>query len=411
MLCSLLMKTTPDELLLMMVDTKMVELTPFEGIPNLLCPIVTDPFDAITHFKALVTTMEQRYELAQEHGAKSLQELNDKSDSKLPYILVIVDELADVLAVDRKAFQAAISSITQRARTVGMHLALATQFPRGDICSNTLKHCLPDRIAFSTTSRAESRVVIGSTSAHELFGNGDCLYVHAKHAPVWVQSPHVSSADVTVIVDHWKDQTYWNQQEHHMWTLPRPAAVTSQRICGIPEALCWLYDQSGHPDDVLAVTARYPAARLDRWRAAALAQKGLTDAALLVYDDLIRRARSATLIAEAQYAKTKVLVDIGNRAAARQELAQVYAVIPDFVDEAHLLAKLNAKRRDTTRSPIPEAVRHAVWRRDEAACVRCGAQENLEFDHIIPVSRGGANTERNLQLLCERCNREKSATI
>jgi hypothetical protein len=196
-----------------------------------------------------------------------------------------------------------------------------------------------------------------------------------------------------------------------MWTLPDPAAISSRKIGGIPEALCWLYSRSGRPDDMLAVTARYPAAQLDSWKAAALAQKGLTDAALLVYDDLIGRAQSPTIIAAARYAKAYVLVDIGNQTAARRELAQVYAVIPDFVDEDQLLAKVNARRQETTRRPIPEAVRHAVWRRDGAACVQCGAQENLEFDHIIPISRGGANTERNLQLLCETCNRKKSAKI
>lgn len=196
-----------------------------------------------------------------------------------------------------------------------------------------------------------------------------------------------------------------------MWQLPNQDVVASQRIGGIPEALCWLYYEDGRSDDVLAVTARYPAARLDGWKAAALAQKGLTDAALLVYDDLIRRGQSPDMIARARYAKAKVMLNIGSRTAARQELAQVYAAVPDFVDEAHLFAKLETKRQGSTRSPIPEAVRHAVWRRDEAACVQCGSREKLEFDHIIPVSRGGANTERNLQLLCEACNRAKSATI
>ena len=197
-----------------------------------------------------------------------------------------------------------------------------------------------------------------------------------------------------------------------MYQLPNPATVVRQpRISGIPEALCSLYSRSGRPDDVLAVTTRYPTARLDIWKAAALAQKGLTDAALLIYDDLVRRSRSPTLIAGAQYAKAKLLIEMGNVAAARRELAQVYAAVPDFVDDAGLLPKLNAKQQTPTRTPIPEAVRHAVWRRDEGRCVQCGSQESLEFDHIIPVSRGGANTERNLQLLCEPCNREKSAKI
>jgi S-DNA-T family DNA segregation ATPase FtsK/SpoIIIE len=219
MICSLLMKTTPDELVFHLTDSKAVELTAYDGIPNLVHPCVTDAYEAVRHFKALVGVMEKRYRLAQQYGVRELSELNEKLPpaEKLPYILVVVDEIADVLAVDRKALQKAVTAITQRAQAVGMHLVLATQFPRGDVCSNALKHCLPDRIVFSTTSRAESRIVIGTTSAHELFGNGDCLYVHEKHAPVWVQSPYVTSADVTLIVDHWKDQigsTGFNKEHH-----------------------------------------------------------------------------------------------------------------------------------------------------------------------------------------------------
>ncbi len=211
-------------------------------------------------------------------------------------------------------------------------------------------------------------------------------------------------------MDHWKDQTS-RASEGYGWALPNRKAVYQPRIVGIPEALCSLYSRSERPEDALAVVARYPGARLAIWKATALAQKGHGDAALLIYDDLVRRDQSPTRVADVRYAKALLLLDLGNAGAARRELAQVYAAVPEFVDDANLRVKLDASGPTSARAPIPEAVRHAVWRRDDGRCVQCGSQERLEFDHVIPVSRGGANSERNLQLLCERCNREKRSVF
>lgn len=151
---------------------------------------------------------EKRYKLSQEYGAKAFEELNQMLPlgEKLPYILIVVDEIADLVAVDRKTFQKAITSITQRAQAVGIHLVLATQFPRGDVCTSSIKHSLPSRIAFVATSAAESRMVIDATGAQDLFGGGDCLYVYNNRAPVWAQSPYVTSAEVAAIVGHLKAQ-------------------------------------------------------------------------------------------------------------------------------------------------------------------------------------------------------------
>lgn len=215
LICSLLMKTTPDELMFMLIDSKQIELTRYNGIPNLLCPCITDAWDAIDNLKALVATMEQRYKLAQEYGAKDLAELNEKlpPGQKLPYILVVADEIADMLAIDRRATHTAITSMAQRGKAVGIHLVLATQFPRSDVCTSTLRRCLPSRIAFSITSRTESRMVVGTTGACDLFGDGDCLYVHEKCPPIWVQSPYVTSTEVAAIVSHWRDQIYWHERQ------------------------------------------------------------------------------------------------------------------------------------------------------------------------------------------------------
>jgi FtsK/SpoIIIE family/HNH endonuclease len=413
MICSLLMETTPDQLLFLLVDHQDGKLTEYNGIPNVICPVAVDPYEALMNVTALVAVMDERYELAQECGATSLQELNKNLADELPYILVVIDEMADLVAIDKKASHKAITSIAQRGHAAGIRLVLATQFPRGDVCTNSIKHAVPSRIAFLTRSPAESRIIIDATGAQDLFGNGDCLYAEENRGPVWVQSGHVTSAEAGAIIDHWRGQVeVGDRATVDMWQLPFPGTMVREaRISGIPDALCALYSQGGRPDEVLTVTTRYPAARLDMWKAGALAQKGLIDAALLVCDEWIRRLRSPVLIADAQYVKAKLLVDMGNMVAARRELAQVYVAAPEFIDAAGLLAKLDAKRQTKTRSPIPEAVRHGVWRRDDGRCVECGSQESLEFDHVIPVSRGGSNTERNLQLLCERCNREKSAKI
>ena len=148
-------------------------------------------------------------------------------------------------------------------------------------------------------------------------------------------------------------------------------------------------------------------------KAKALADKGLTDAALVAYDDASKdgKKRGKMYQYSARYEKAKLLVELGNFTHARRELARLYADEPSYADDAGLLDKVKPRAQSGTRVAIPEHVRHAVWRRDEGRCVQCGSQESLEFDHIIPVSRGGANTERNLQLLCEPCNRRKSATI
>ena len=185
------------------------------------------------------------------------------------------------------------------------------------------------------------------------------------------------------------------------------------RLTGISQTLCELFEELGEPDAVIDVLRRYTFFGSDLWKAQALRDKGLKDAALAVYDDCIREGKTKRIRLEyiARYRKAELLLENGDVARARRELGRLYADDPTYNDYAGLLAKIDAPRSSETREPIPEQVRHAVWRRDDGRCVQCGSQENLEFDHIIPVSRGGANSERNLQLLCDDCNRAKGATI
>jgi len=178
--------------------------------------------------------------------------------------------------------------------------------------------------------------------------------------------------------------------------------------------LCLRYLWIDEPDAALNLVSRSGFVSDVYLKAQALAAKGLSDAALVAYDEAIKvgKKRGKQYQFHARYEKAKLLLSLGNVARARKELARLYADEPSYVDEAGLLDAVKPRSgSSSSRRAIPEDVRHAVWRRDEGRCVQCGNQESLEFDHIIPVARGGANTERNLQLLCERCNREKSATI
>lgn len=181
----------------------------------------------------------------------------------------------------------------------------------------------------------------------------------------------------------------------------------------LQEALCVLHEIRDEWDELLAVSSRSRFAAADLFKANALAHKGLSDAAIVVYDDAIRAGKKSGTGLQylARYRRAALFIDMGDLTRARHDLARLYADDPTFDDHAHLLDRVSPTTSRRGRQPIPEDVRHAVWRRDEGRCVECGSKENLEFDHVIPLARGGANTERNLQLLCESCNRRKGAAI
>lgn len=211
-ICSLLMNTTPDGLMFMLIDSKSVELTMYDGIPNLLCPCITDAWDAIDNLKALVATMEQRYKLAQEYGAKDLAALNEKlpSGQKLPYILVVVDEVADLIMLSKHEVEECVVRIAQKARAVGIHLVLATQSPRREVISGLLKANLPTRMAFAVGSALDSRIILDAQGGQDLLGNGDCLFSEQGRPAQKIQCPYISSIEIESIVEHWHHQIYWH---------------------------------------------------------------------------------------------------------------------------------------------------------------------------------------------------------
>jgi S-DNA-T family DNA segregation ATPase FtsK/SpoIIIE len=184
-----------------LTDTKLTTFPIFDGIPNLICETVTDAYSAITNFKTLVEIMEDRYKISQEYGAKNLDELNSKlpAHDKLPYILIVVDEVADLIMLSKHEIEECIVRIAQKARACGMFLILATQSPRREIVTGLLKCNLPSRIGLATTSSLDSRI-IGVNGCEKLLGNGDALYSAQGRAPVRFQSPLITESEIENIV-------------------------------------------------------------------------------------------------------------------------------------------------------------------------------------------------------------------
>lgn len=207
-LISMLYKFTPSELKMIMVDPKRVELSVYNGIPHLLTPVITNPDKALNALKWAVAEMLRRYDLATQVKARNLKEYNDKVDKKdkLPYIVIVIDELADLMmSGNKKEVEASIARIAQMARAVGMHLIVATQRPSVDVITWLIKANIPSRIAFTVASQIDSRTVIDWIGAEDLLGRGDMLYAPTGSLdPVRVQWVFVETDEVEAVVNQIK---------------------------------------------------------------------------------------------------------------------------------------------------------------------------------------------------------------
>jgi len=196
---SILFNSTPDEVKFIMIDPKMVELAPFNGIPHLVCPVVTDPKKASAALGWLVTEMESRYQLFAKIGIRNIGSYNQKINAlsedkneqingqemdltKLPYIVVIIDELADLMAVSSNDLENAITRLAQLSRAVGIHMILATQRPSVDVITGVIKANFPARISFQVASKVDSRTVLDMNGADKLLGKGDMLFLKPGEA-------------------------------------------------------------------------------------------------------------------------------------------------------------------------------------------------------------------------------------
>ncbi|MBG9793100.1 cell division protein FtsK [Paenibacillus dendritiformis] len=208
---SILYKAKPDEVKFLMVDPKMVELNVYNGIPHLLAPVVTDPKRASLALKKIVVEMEKRYELFSKSGTRNIEGYNklmaEQPHMLLPYIVVIVDELADLMMVAANDVEDAICRLAQMARAAGIHLIIATQRPSVDVITGLIKANIPSRIAFGVSSQVDSRTILDSAGAEKLLGRGDMLFLPVGASkPVRVQGAFLSDQEVEAVVTYVSSQ-------------------------------------------------------------------------------------------------------------------------------------------------------------------------------------------------------------
>jgi S-DNA-T family DNA segregation ATPase FtsK/SpoIIIE len=198
---SLLFRGSPNDLKFLMIDPKMVELMPFNGLPHLLCPVVTDAKKAAVALNWVVSEMESRYVLLSKAGARNIESYNEKQE-KIPYIIVIVDEFADLMSVARDQIENAITRLAQLSRAVGIHLILATQRPSVDVITGVIKANLPARVSFKVASKVDSRTVLDSNGAEALLGKGDMLFLQpGKEDLIRIQGALVKDAEIERVVE------------------------------------------------------------------------------------------------------------------------------------------------------------------------------------------------------------------
>lgn len=209
LICSLLLNNTPDDLRLVMVDPKRVELTGYNGVPHLLAPVVVDLERVVTVLQWVTREMDMRYRKLAEAGCRNIQEYNPKSASrgeqKLPYLVVIIDELADLMMLAPDETERTITRLAQLARATGIHLVIATQRPSVDVVTGLIKANFPARIAFAVASGVDSRVILDQPGAERLLGRGDMLFqAPDAPAPVRLQGVYVSESEIQRLVTYWQ---------------------------------------------------------------------------------------------------------------------------------------------------------------------------------------------------------------
>ncbi len=203
---SLIYKHTPEICKFILIDPKMLELSTYEGIPHLLCPVITEAKKAASVLGWVVKEMESRYRLMTRVGVRNIDGYNEKHKIKMPYIVVIVDEMSDLMLVAGKEIENYIQKLSQMARAAGIHIIMATQRPSVDVITGTIKANFPTRISFQVTSKIDSRTILGEQGAEQLLGKGDMLYMSSANRITRIHAPYVSEIEIDKVNNFLRNQ-------------------------------------------------------------------------------------------------------------------------------------------------------------------------------------------------------------
>ncbi len=203
---SLLYRHTPQKCKLILIDPKMLELSTYEGVPHLLCPVITEAKKAASVLGWVVKEMESRYKLMTKEGVRNIDGYNDKHKLPMPYIVVVVDEMSDLMLVAGKEIENYIQKLSQMARAAGIHIIMATQRPSVDVITGTIKANFPTRISFQVTSKIDSRTILGEQGAEQLLGKGDMLFMSSANRIIRIHAPFVSDNEIEKINNFLRSQ-------------------------------------------------------------------------------------------------------------------------------------------------------------------------------------------------------------
>jgi len=258
LIMSILFKSTPDEVRMIMVDPKRVELGIYEGIPHLLTPVITDPRKATNALKNAVLEMERRLRLLAEQGVRNIDQYNkkvrklgnepgnlfDQDDparpkeelKPLPYVLILIDELADLMMLEGRNVEESVTRLAQMARAVGMHLVLATQRPSVDVITGLIKANFPARISFRVATRVDSRTILDVMGAEHLLGKGDMLFLPPGSSRLTrVHGAFVTETEINKVVDFWKAQAQPEYDQSYLIAPPGEEGETDAEEVGSGE--------------------------------------------------------------------------------------------------------------------------------------------------------------------------------
>ncbi len=230
LISTLLFRTTPDEVRLILVDPKRVELTRFNHIPHLMTPVLTDPQKVVSALKWAIKEMDRRYEALAKKGSRNLELYNKavEEEDRLPYVLIVIDELADIMLYAPSEVEDKICRLAQMARATGIHLILATQRPSVDVITGLIKANIPCRVSFAVASNADSRVILDMPGAEKLLGNGDMLFIPPDQAkPSRIQGPFMTDGEVQELVDFLKGQGKTDYQKE---VVKQPISISESTL-------------------------------------------------------------------------------------------------------------------------------------------------------------------------------------